>query len=306
MKMFAPKAAARTADPVWHTGHAPRSLHAASPTPCERRGEARLVLSAESGATRIQDLYQKQPLRFLFPDRTANDPFEAALACVSGGVVAGDELNVSTHLHKGAEAQVVGQAAEKVYRSTGALSRVTAHLFVDSGSWLEWLPQETIVFDQARLRKTTIAQVAKGGRLLTGGILVFGRTAHNERLREGLVHDAWELRGDDGRLLWKEALHLEGDLAALLSHRATFNGANAYGNLLYFDHAPANLIDLARGIAERSAGPDLCVGATTIRNLLRVQFIGDATAIRNAFAEIWMAIRHANGLRPTMPRLWSI
>jgi urease accessory protein len=275
-------------------------------TASERRGEASLVLSGESGTTRIRDLYQKQPLRLLFPGMPGDEAFEAALACVSGGIVAGDELSVAIHLQSAAKASVIGQAAEKIYRSTGAVSRIENRLTVERDCWLEWLPQETIIFDEARFRRTTHIQLAASSRLLAGEILVFGRTARQERLRRGLIHDAWELRDNGGRLFWKDALHLDGDLGTTLSHSATFNAADAYGNLLYYNHEQAGTIEPVREIAERRSSSALRISATTLRNLLRVQFIGNALLLRNAFAEIWMTLRGANGFARRMPRLWSI
>jgi urease accessory protein len=116
----------------------------------------------------------------------------------------------------------------------------------------------------------------------------------------------WEIHDESGRLAWKDALRLDGDLAAVISHQAAFDGADAYGNVLYFAQDSRSLLDAAREMAERCSGTQLRVGATIVRNLLRVQFVGNAFLMRNAFAEIWMAIRHANGFSPSMPRLWSI
>jgi urease accessory protein len=298
--------AALTARRAGALPEAPLPSRQALSSPSERRGEAKLVLSGESGTTRILDLYQKQPLRLLFPGLPGDTVIEAALACISGGIVAGDELSVSVDVHDGAKASVIGQAAEKIYRSTGADSRIDNSLSVGDDCWLEWLPQETIIFDQARFRRTTTVRKAKSGRLLAGEILVFGRTARKERLRRGLIHDAWEIYDESGRLAWKDALHLGGDLRAVISHPAAFDGADAYGNVLYCAQDSRNLLEVARAVAERNSGAQLRVGATMVRNLLRVQFVGNALSLRNAFAEIWMAIRHANGFSPSMPRLWSI
>ena len=82
-------------------------------------GQARLRLKAEGGVTRLADLYHAQPLRLLFPRTEPGDVFHAAITCVAGGLVAGDRHEIEVALEAGAKAMVIGQAAEKIYRSTG-------------------------------------------------------------------------------------------------------------------------------------------------------------------------------------------
>ena len=272
-------------------------------------GSAQLVLArAADGSTKLKDLYQAQPLRVLFPYLERGDIFQAAIACVSGGLVGGDRLDIAVTLGDGAQATVIGQAAEKIYRSLGADCLVETRLEVGSDAWLEYLPQETILFDGARLRRQTQVKLADNGRFLGGGIVVFGRTARGEALTRGLVHDAWEFRDEAGRLVWKDALHMQGDLEALLAQAATFGGAAAYGSLIYAGKDAAAHLSLTREIADRAAGESLRIGATSFRNLLIVRFIGGNTLeLRDGFSQIWRGLRAAAaGLPPVMPRLWSI
>jgi urease accessory protein len=281
---------------------------AKAPAP-SRGGEVRLALSrAIDGTTNIAQLFHAQPLRVLFPYQERGDIFQAAIACVSGGLVGGDRLDIDVTLNDGTRATIVGQAAEKVYRSLGPDCIVETKLRAGDGAWLEYLPQETILFDGARLRRRTRVQIASNGRFLGGGIVVFGRTARGEMLNRGLVHDAWEIRDAAGSLTWKDALHMEGDLAALLARPATFDGASAYGSLIYAANDAAKHLGLAREIAARLDGTALRIGATSFRELLIVRFLGRSTlALRNAFSEIWLSLRAtAGGLPPVMPRLWSI
>ncbi|HXC54165.1 MAG TPA: urease accessory protein UreD [Rhizomicrobium sp.] len=263
---------------------------------------------APDGSTQLRDLYQAQPLRVLFPHLERGEIFQAAIACVSGGLVGGDRLGVAVTLGDGTRGTIIGQAAEKVYRSLGADCIVESDLAVGAGAWLEYLPQETILFEAARLRRRTTVRIADGGHFLGGGILAFGRAARGERLTRGLVHDGWEIRDGAGRLVWKDALHMAGDLGALLANPATFDGAAAYGSLIYAGPAARDFLDCARDIAGRAAVPGLRIGATVVRDLLLVRFVGrSALALRGAFAEIWCGLRAAaGGLPPAMPRLWSI
>jgi urease accessory protein len=253
----------------------------------------------------LRDLYHAQPLRVLIPYRDRGDIFQATIACVSGGLVGGDKFRVDVALDDGCRATVIGQAAEKVYRSAGAECLVETSLRAARDAWLEYLPQEAILFDQARLRRRTAVTLDDGARFLGGGILVFGRAAHGETLRTGFIHDAWTFHDGAGRLVWKDALHMDGDLAALLSRRATFDGARAYGSLIYAG------TDAAAHLARVRAMPGsdtLRLGATAFRNLLIVRLIGrDPLELRDTFATIWRDLRAAAaGLPAVMPRLWSI
>lgn len=272
-------------------------------------GQVRLELKrAPDWTTRLADLYHVQPLRVLFPYSERGDIFQAAIACVSGGLVGGDRLEIDVALGGGTRATVIGQAAEKVYRSLGPDCEVETQLRAGAGAWFEYLPQETILFDSARLRRRTQVFLSRGARFLGGGILVFGRTARGEKLTRGLVHDAWEIRDDAGQLKWKDALHMDGDLETLLANPATFGGAAAYGSLVFAAKDAATHLQSVRAIAAQTATANLRVGATSFRGLLIVRFLGPNTLeLRDAFAAVWRHLRcAAGGLPPVMPRLWSI
>ena len=280
---------------------------AASRLPENAAGCAWLKLKAASGITRLADLFHAQPLRVLFPYVEKGDIFQAAITCVAGGLVAGDRHDIRLTLEPGARAMVMGQAAEKIYRSNGPDCHIDIELRVAAGAWLEWLPQETILFDRSRLRRRNSVHLAADARLLAGDILVFGRRAHDETLRQGLVHDAWEIRQGE-RLAWKDVLHMEGDLAATLTHPACFDSAQASATLIFAAPDAAAHLETARQIAAACESASLRIGATSFNNLLLVRFIGrNALELREAFAKSWCGLRQAAaGLPPVMPRLWSV
>jgi len=274
-----------------------------------REGQVRLALKcAADGSTVLGDLYHAQPLRVLFPFSERGDLFQAAIACVSGGLVGGDRFEIHVSLAAQTKATIIGQAAEKIYRSPRAGCVVETSLHAGAGAWFEYLPQETILFDAAQLRRRTQVFMARGARFLGGGIMVFGRAARGEKLMQGLVHDAWEVRDSLGRLVWKDALHMDGDLEALLANPATFGGAAAYGSLIFASRNAAEHLESTRDVAGRVCSSALRIGATSFRDLLIVRFLGPNTLeLRDAFASVWKHLRTAaGGLPPVMPRLWSI
>jgi urease accessory protein len=269
-------------------------------------GNAEIAFERRDGATRLVRLFHHDPLRVLFPNPRSGDLALATLVTTSGGLVGGDRLDIAVSLGADARAMVTTQAAEKVYRSIGPDVVVATDLKAGDGAWMEWLPQEAILFDGARLRRTTTLDVAGEGRALAGELLVFGRTAHGERFTYGLARDAWEVRRD-ARLIWADALHLDGDIAAILDHPACFGGATAYGTVLYAAPDADRHLDAARSLLE-AVTPGIRAAATCFDGLLVIRWIGaPAHHLRRDYARFWSAFRsHAAGLPARLPRLWDV
>ncbi|MGC2412634.1 MAG: urease accessory protein UreD, partial [Stellaceae bacterium] len=181
--------------------------------------------------TRLGHLYQRDPMRVLFPAPEAGDPSLAVLVTTSGGLVAGDRISLAVRLDAGARAHLTASAAEKIYRSTGATTEIAQDLSLDEGAWLEYLPPETILFDGARLRRHTTIALEPGAGFLGGGILVFGRRARGEGFTRGLLHEEWQVR-QGGALVWGDALHMDGDIAATMADPACFDGAASCATLI--------------------------------------------------------------------------
>ena len=140
-------------------------------------GTAEIHFRCRGGVTRLDHLYQRDPLRVLFPASAEGDPPLAVLLTTSGGLVAGDRLDISIRAGAGAAAHVTAAAAEKIYRSTGPITTIRQSLSIASGAIFEFLPQETILFEGARLRRETTINLEPGAAFLGGDIVVFGRRA---------------------------------------------------------------------------------------------------------------------------------
>jgi urease accessory protein len=271
-------------------------------------GSAAVSFCVRDGTTALSHLYQSDPLRILFPRPERCEPATGVLVTTSGGLVGGDRLDVKVTTGAGAKGRVLGQAAEKIYRSTGADSHIDIHLEVARDGWLEWMPQETIVFENARLRRLTVADVAAGARLLAGEIVVFGRTAMGEQVTQGLVRDAWEVYRN-GRLVWADALHVEETLEATLGATSGFDGAVAFASLVYVgDDAADHLIPARDLLAATGCDGSLRAGVTHLGDVLVIRWLGRETRhLREAYGGFWAAFRHhLAGYPNTMPRLWHI
>lgn len=269
-------------------------------------GAVKLAFTNSGGKTHLTDLYQTAPLRVLFPNSAPNDILSAALVTTSGGLVGGDHLNIDVKLADKASVQIIGQAAEKIYRSNGPDTLFKATLSVGKQAWLEWLPQETIVFDQARLRRKTNVDVAPGGTFLGAEILVFGRTAMDESFDTGLVRDVWDIRRN-GQLIWQDALYLSGDIKAILNHPAGFNGARCAATSILVSDNAAEYLDFVRTLL-KDAPENVNCAATLTNNILVTRWMArNSQDLRKLFGDYWAALRHElKGLPRTMPRLWHM
>ncbi len=283
-----------------------RTDELAPPPVDERRlqrahGRARLVFEASGGRTRLATLQQTAPCRVLLP-RPANDDLPiAVLVTTCGGLAGGDRAVTELAAGPDASALITAQAAEKIYRSLGADTRVETVVDVARGAWLEWLPQETILFDGARLRRSADLDVARGGRLLAGEFLVFGRRARGERLTHGALHDRWRVRRD-GRLVWTDTLHLSGDLAPLRA-RAGLDGAEALAMVLYVADDAGEQVELAREFL----GDGVRAGVTAVGDVLIARFLGTAQSVRRGMGVFWQRFRAAvAGLPARLPRIWHV
>jgi urease accessory protein len=293
-------------------GDAPPTAQAIPPVD----GRALLRVEKRDGATRLADLYMRDPLRLLFPRAPEGEPFSAVLATTSGGLVGGDGLSIEIEAGEGAGLQLTGQALEKIYRSAGPETRVDLILRAGPGALLEALPQGTILFDGARLARRVTVDAAPDAAVMAGEIVSFGRAAMGERFARGSLYDRWEVRRG-GRLIWADALALEeGRAAAALAAPSGLAGATALGtSILVAPEAPGAL-ELARGLLDSClagvhAGANRAgvrAGASLVEGVLVARFLStDGAALRQAFSRYWQGLRSgACGLSARLPAIWQI
>ncbi|MEO5366471.1 MAG: urease accessory protein UreD [Magnetococcus sp. WYHC-3] len=276
---------------------------------CLPPGAVRLRVVQRQGRTRLADLYQRAPMRVALPEPEVGEPLHAVLINTSGGLVGGDRCHVEVHADAGTDLLVLPQAAEKVYRSTGADCTLENTLAVGENAFLEWLPQDTILFQGARLERHTQVTLASGARLLAGEILVFGRAAHGESLTRGLLRENWTVLQDQ-RLLWADRLRLEEDLAIALHHPAALDGARAAATLLWAGPPGDDTLEVVRSwllAREPKHAPDWRAAAGMINGLLLVRWLAwDPAALRRAYGQLWQELRARAGRPARLPPLWSL
>lgn len=201
--------------------------------------------------TRLADLHERGGFRAKLP-RT-HGLTEAVLINTGGGLLGGDAVDFAVSVACGAAAQVTTQSAERVYRSLGSDCRVGISLTAGAAARLHWLPQETILFDGARLARTIEADVAADATLLMVEATVFGRAAMDETVRSGALHDRWAIRRA-GRLVYSDRIKFDGDMAEQLQRVAVGATAVAMATVVYVADDAGDRLDGARAAIEAPAG----------------------------------------------------
>jgi len=128
---------------------------------------------------------------------------------------------------------VTSQAAEKVYRALNEPAHVTTRLKARESSRLAWLPQETILFNWARLQRMTEIELFSGTELLALESLVLGRAAHGEIVVGGSISDTWRVK-KDGRLIWVDSFCITDETFAHVYRKALLSNCSAIATLIYF------------------------------------------------------------------------
>jgi urease accessory protein len=284
----------------------PTGLSLLKPTHQRVDGASRLVYRRDvQGLTRLADLYQRAPCRVLFPSVEAGEPAQAVMLTTSGGLTGGDRLAIAAEAGAGTRLTLTTQAAEKLYRALPGdePTRIDIRVQVGEGAWMEWLAQETILFERSKLRRSFNAELAPRGRLLAVESLVFGRTAMGESFGTGALHDAWRIRRD-GRLVWADAMQMQGEVAALRARPFGFGTARACATLVYVGDDAATLLPPLR---ERLQGLAARIAATSFDGLLIVRVLAeDAADMRTAVRVAAGALRSlAAGLPERLPKVWD-
>ncbi|EIZ77865.1 urease accessory protein [Novosphingobium sp. Rr 2-17] len=261
-------------------------------------GTADLAFEMRSGRTRAIRTYQAGCLRVRMP-RTehADEAPYAVLINTAGGLAEGDRLHQNVRWGEHAVATVATQAAEKVYRALAEGSHVHTRLDVERGAQAEWLPQETILFDKARLQRDAMIVLAQDVTFLGVEAIVLGRQAMGESVRSGRLRDRMRI-WRNGRLIYADTLSLDGDIARLMHNAAIGNDARAMAVLVHASDRAANFLEPVRAALEGARG---LAAASTWNGLLAVRMLApDAETLRHDITAALAVLREG---RP-LPRVW--
>ena len=258
------------------------------------RGAVTFDVHQVDGVTRRRHLHESGSLRVRFPSPEA-EGLSAVFVNTAGGVAGGDRFDIDIATGEGARLAVTTAAAEKIYRAEGPAARINIALKAEAGSHLAWLPQETILFDRARVLRRFDIDLSESASLLLCEIVVFGRAAMGERMLEGEFVDRWRLRRG-GRLVFAENIRLDGDIGEKLSSPAVAKGGVAIGTALIVPGDEA-LVERIRELSDSFRGE---VGISAWNGFAMARFCAqDAARLR---ADMMAVLGRASG--SALPRLW--
>ncbi|MCA1494265.1 urease accessory protein UreD [Sinorhizobium alkalisoli] len=194
-------------------------------------GKGRLIAKFQGGRTRIAELYQEGCAKLRLP-KTFDGTMEAVLINSSGGVTGGDRLNWAFEAGEGTSLTLATQACEKIYKASAGTAEIETRLSVSAGARIDWLPQETILFDRASLSRVLEVDLASDAVLLAVEAVLLGRKAMGETVHTGLFRDRWRV-SSGGKLIHAENLTLADEIARLAARPPVLGGAAAFATLLY-------------------------------------------------------------------------
>jgi urease accessory protein len=258
------------------------------------QGSVKFDVNLVEGVTRRRQLHESGSLRVRFPSPEA-EGLSAVFVNTAGGVAGGDRFDIDISAGEGSRLAVTTAAAEKVYRAEGPAAQLNIALNVTAGAHLAWLPQETILFDRARVQRRIDIELAEGASLLLCEIVVFGRSAMGERMLAGEFIDRWRMRRG-GRLVFAETIRLDGDIGEKLGRAAIAKGGAAIGTALIVPGDEA-LVERIREASQSFGGE---VGISAWNGFAMARFCAqDASKLR---ADMMAVLGRVRGL--ALPRLW--
>jgi urease accessory protein len=266
-------------------------------------GAGRIVFTGSASGTRISEVYQKFPIGLMFPRIGDGVVKEAVIINSSGGIAGGDRLEIEVVALNNAAAVVTTQAAEKVYRALDRPARVGTKLRACGTAKLAWLPQETIVFNEARIRRQTEIDLCSGAELIALEWLVLGRAARGEEVLSGHISDSWRIKRD-GHLIWADGFRVSDEVFAQLHRKALLSNWKAVATLIYFGPGLDARLMILREIA---ASLDCCCAATIVGAIIIVRVAAAVSSdLRRGLRSLLEQFSRELGPGPFgVPKMWS-
>ncbi len=260
-------------------------------------GRTRLASRSHSG-----QFYVQQPQYEVGPEIC-----QVILLHVSGGVVGGDKLEVTTHVGAGAKAQLVSTGATKWYESNGHTSTQNVEIDVKAGGAMEWMPQETIFYDEAQVDLVHNVSLEADATYISCEIFCLGRTAHGESFDTGRIRQKVNIRRDN-KLIWSEQLKLAGGSQAM-SNSLIMADKTVCGTFIAASDTvqPRELIDALRESANAVANGSGLFGVSQVKSVIVARYLGDSSEVaRKVMLKVWELLRpKLLGQKAVVPRMWN-
>ncbi|PYE87327.1 urease accessory protein UreD [Phyllobacterium leguminum] len=263
--------------------------------PQRARGAGQLAAKRQAGRTRLDIFYQEGCAKIRLPE-TFDGTMEAVLINTAGGLTGGDVLDWRFDAGEGTALTLTTQACEKIYKASAGTATVGTTITVGAGARVDWLPQETILFDNASLTRRLEVDLAPKAEFLAVEAVILGRKAMGETMQSGLFRDRWRIRRA-GRLIHAEETRMAGDIGELTQREAVLGGNRAFATLLYCSPRAEALIDPLRAMLDGSAG------ASHWQDKLIARIVAaDGFTLRKILIPVISHLRHGASL----PKVWTL
>ena len=260
------------------------------------KGVGRLVAKPLDGRTRLAEFYQEGSAKIRLPD-TFTPHMEAVLINTSGGLTGGDRMRWEIEAGLDTNVTVTTQACEKVYKSSGGVAEVETRLTVGENAKLYWLPQETILFNNAWISRRLDVDLAEGAEFLGLEAVLLGRQAMGEAVQTGLFRDCWRIRRN-GKLQHAEETKIGSDMASQTAQRAVLNGGLAFATLIYCGAQMDAVLPKIRAVMDNKTA-----GASHWKDKLIVRMVApDGLLLRKMLIPVISLLRNGE----SMPKVWSL
>lgn len=268
------------------------------------QGSLQLRLANRHGKTQPIHTLVQAPLKVQRPFYPEANVCHSVVLHTAGGMVGGDRLNQVIHLEANAHALLTTAAAGKVYRSSGKQAQQQIQIYIDAGACLEWLPQETIIFNGAVFRQDLRVELAPSGSWLGWEITRFGRSARGEKFLQGEWRSNIEV--------WQEGNPLWIDRQWLPASEEIFNSPHGLArqpvvaSLVWIGQdVSSEFIEKVRILRKAKQYQGEADVSALISGLL-CRYRGSSTVeARNWLTEVWQLLRRSFLKLPiTKPRVW--
>ncbi|MEB0139307.1 MULTISPECIES: urease accessory protein UreD [unclassified Undibacterium] len=281
-----------------------------APTSSDWEAHLQLGFQRDATSTRLTHCRHHGPLRVqktLYPE--GSEVCHAIIIHPPGGVVGGDRLKTEVHVAADTRVLITTPGAAKWYRSNGQISQQDIALRVAAGAQLEWLPQESIFFDDARVILNQTVQLDEQASFISSDIFCFGRSAAAERYASGTITQCSRiLRGE--QLIWHEQGSIEGAGAAMqsplgLAGRSVCASVLGCGNPL---SAAALQALRAQSSALLAAREETALGGVSqMKSVIVARYLGNSSETARLWQQlVWQHLRPAlMGREAVVPRIWQ-
>jgi urease accessory protein len=259
-------------------------------------GHARVSARLRDGASVLCDLHERGSAKARLP-RVRGEGLQAVLLNTAGGVTGGDCFLYEGAAEAGARLILANQTAERAYRAQpGEVGRIETRLRVAEGATVEWLAQETILFDRCALHRSLTVEMAADSTLLLVEPVVLGRKAMGETVAQGFFADSQTIRRG-GRLVYADRTRLAGPVAGIAAGPATLGGARAWASVVYVAPDAEERLEEARDLLRGAEA-----GASAFDGLISARIVSpDGYDLRRRLVKFLRAFR-----RGPLPRVWEM